>query len=135
MNRDSSQQEGDLKGQEIDGPSASSAAYLTVFTQMSQNDCQENYSDPLAGIGNQGGQIQISNGASMKTLLNASTTFTPLTIMSIEVHVQCRIKPSTKDNKEMAMVPDSSRDCIFAVVYVYRYVRGRRDSDLLAQCY
>lgn len=132
MNRESSQQKGDPKGQETDGQAAPPAAYLTAFTQMSQHDCEENYSDPLAGIGNQGGQIQISNGASMKTLLNASTTFTPLTIMSIEVHVQCRIKPSMKDNKEMAMVPDSSRDCIFAVVYVYRYVIGRRHSDLLA---
>ena len=134
MNQNSSQSKGDPKGQDTDGLASPPAAYLTAFTQMSQHDCQENHSDPLAGIGNQGGQIQISNGASMKTLLNASTTFTPLTIMSIEVHVQCRIKPSTKDNKEMAMVPDSSRDCIFAIVYVYRYVIGRRDSDMLAQC-
>ena len=39
--------------------------------------------------------------------------------MSIEVHVQCRIHTGSKDQKEIAMVPDSSRDAVFAVVYVY----------------
>jgi len=97
------------------------SSYLTAFTQFSQlEESQDGTSDPLAGIGNQGGKLHISTGGGgMKTLINTSTTFTPLTIMSIEVHVQCRINTSTKDQKEIAMVPDSSRDAVFAVVYVY----------------
>ena len=97
------------------------SSYLTAFTQFSQlEESQDGTSDPLVGIGNQGGKFHISSGgAGMKTQINTSTTFTPLTIMSIEVHVQCRINTSTKDQKEIAMVPDSSRDAVFAVVYVY----------------
>ena len=42
-----------------------------------------------------------------------------MTIMSIELHVQCRIKTGLKDNREIAMVPDSSRDAVYAVIYCY----------------
>jgi len=104
-----------------DHKESQASSYLTAFTQFSQlEESQDGTFDPLAGIGNQGGKLHISTGGGgMKTLINTSTTFTPLTIMSIEVHVQCRINTSTKDQKEIAMVPDSSRDAVFAVVYVY----------------
>jgi hypothetical protein len=93
-------------------------SFLTTYTQYSQlEEFAEGTPDPLAGLGHQGGLVQISNGGGLKTQINTSTTFTPLTIMSIEIHVQCRI--NTKDQKDIAMVPDFSRDAVFAVVYVY----------------
>ncbi len=74
--------------------------------------------DPLAGLGNQGGKLHVSSGG-LKTSTSSSNSFTPLTILSIEVHVQCRIKTGLKDYHDIAMVPDPSRDSVFAVVYVY----------------
>jgi hypothetical protein len=98
--------------------SSQDSSFLTAYTQYSQLDgSADGTPDPLAGLGHQGGLVQISAGGGLKTQINTSTTFTPLTIMSIEIHVQCRI--STKDQKEIAMVPDFSRDAVFAVVYVY----------------
>jgi hypothetical protein len=98
--------------------SPNESSFLTAYTQYSQLEgFSDETPDPLAGIGQQGGLVQISAGGGLKTEINTSTTFTPLTIMSIEIHVQCRI--ITKDQKEIAMVPDSSRDAVFAVVYVY----------------
>ncbi len=93
------------------------AAY-TQYSQMEQSP-QEGTPDPLAGMAHQGGRIQVAAGGGLKTAINAPSTFTPLTVMSIELHVQCRIATGLKDHKEIAMVPDSSRDAIFAVVYVY----------------
>jgi DNA polymerase elongation subunit (family B) len=94
------------------------SSFLTAYTQFSQLEGSvEGSPDPLAGLGHQGGLVQISTGGGLKTQINTSTTFTPLTIMSIEIHVQCRV--SIKDQKQIAMVPDSSRDAVFAVVYVY----------------
>ena len=94
------------------------SSFLTAYTQYSQLEgSTDGTPDPLAGLGHQGGLVQISAGGGLKTQINTSTTFTPLTIMSIEIHVQCRI--ITKDQKDIAMVPDFSRDAVFAVVYVY----------------
>jgi len=94
------------------------SSFLTAYTQYSQLEGSTyGTPDPLAGLGHQGGLVQISAGGGLKTQINTSTTFTPLTIMSIEIHVQCRI--STKDQKDIAMVPVFSRDAVFAVVYVY----------------
>jgi len=98
--------------------SPNDGSFLTAYTQFSQLEgSSDGTPDPLAGIGQQGGLVQISAGGGLKTEINTSTTFTPLTIMSIEIHVQCRI--ITKDQKDIAMVPDSSRDAVFAVVYAY----------------
>ena len=95
-------------------------SYLTAFTQYSQLEgAQEETPDPLAGLGQQGCLVQVSAGGGLKTQINTSTTFTPLTIMSIEVHVQTRTNVGTKDRKDVAMVPDSSRDAVFAAVYIY----------------
>ena len=74
--------------------------------------------NPLDGLGNQGGKLHVSSGG-LKTSTTSSNSFTPLTILSVEVHVQCRIKTGLKDHRDIAMVPDPSRDAVFAVVYVY----------------
>jgi len=106
-----------------------SPSCLTAYTQYSQFEEAKSKEtpDPLAGLGHQGGRVQVSAGGGMKTQINTSTTYTPLTIMSIEVHVQCRIH-SAKDQIEIAMVPDSSRDAIFAVAYVFGSDQGGGES-------
>ncbi len=103
---------------------------LTAYTQYSQFEeaKSEETPDPLAGLGHQGGRVQVSAGGGMKTQINTATTFTPLTIMSVEVHVQCRISTVSKDQNEIAMVPDSSRDAVFAVAYVFGSDRGGGES-------
>ena len=93
--------------------------------------------DPLKGIGQQGGRIHVEGGGGLKvtegvaedssgsrSMVGDSESFialpSPLTIMSIEVHVQCRTgRAGAHDSREIAMRPDSSRDAIFAVCYVY----------------
>ena len=91
------------------------------FTQLSQSEQTQDQtkSDPLAGLGQQGCRVQVSGGGGLKTSIHTPSTFTPMTIMSIEVHVQCRIKTGLKGHREIAMVPDSTRDAVFAVVYVF----------------
>eukprot|EP00978_Attheya_sp_CCMP212_P005618 scaffold12580_cov55-Attheya_sp.AAC.8 len=98
--------------------------------------------DPLLGIGQQGGRIHVQGGGGLKattsnscqqntreskpqlaggmnTGSHAKSLPSPMTLMSIEVHVQCRTgKTSSTSSKEMAMRADSSRDAVFAVVYV-----------------
>ena len=92
--------------------------------------------DPLEGIGQQGGRIHVQGGGGLKTSnvskgenrsCDASSSdqishqdLCSLSIMSIEIHVQCRTgKAGTKGLKKIAMKPDFNRDAIFAVVYVY----------------
>ena len=92
--------------------------------------------DPLEGIGQQGGRIHVQGGGDLKTSniskgentsYDASSSdqirhqdLCSLSIMSIEIHVQCRTgKASAKGLKQIAMKPDFSRDAIFAVVYIY----------------
>ena len=75
------------------------------YTQYSQLDqTQVEKSDPLTGLGQQGCRVQVSGGGGLKTSLHTPSTFTPMTIMSIEVHVQCRIKTSVNGQREIAMV-------------------------------
>lgn len=90
----------------------------------------------LIGIGQQGGKVFVEGcgglkasvqDTSNKDTLNLAKTTTPvprslLTIMSIEVHVQCRT--GKVGIGKIAMKPDSSRDPISAVVYVYGYDPG-----------
>jgi hypothetical protein len=84
---------------------ASSDFTQMEFTQFSQFDqTQEEKSDPLSGLGQQGCKVQVSGGGGLKTTIHTPSTFTPMTLMSIEVHVQCRIKTGVKGHKEMAMV-------------------------------
>jgi hypothetical protein len=107
-----------------------------TYTQRSQIDpTQENGSpDPLDGLGNQGGKLHVSSGG-LKTSTISSNSFTPLTIMSIEVHVQCRIKTGMKDHRDIAMVPDPNRDAVFAVVYVYGRDPGKCCGLISCRCH
>jgi hypothetical protein len=95
-------------------------------------------SNPLEGIGQQGGRIYVEGGGGLKAksrstqnalsvrgtlqqnAMHGSDLPTPLSMMSIEVHVQCRRgRAGVSDSKEIAMRPNSDKDRIFAVVYVY----------------
>ncbi len=89
----------------------------------------------LEGIGNQGGRLFVEGGGELKaktrpSQMNASratqTTSTqpylpsPVTLMVLEVHVQCRTgRAGVNDSKVISMTPDSDRDKVSAVVYVF----------------
>jgi hypothetical protein len=82
--------------------------------------------DALEGIGQQGGKIHVAGGGGLKgeagiaSTSNLPSASTPLTIISIEVHVQCRTgKAGAHDSKTIAMRPDPSRDKVAACVYLY----------------
>ena len=101
----------------------------------------QSISNPLDGIGQQGGRIYVEGGGGLKAKsrsthhamplqavhrqnessnLHGSDLPAPLTMMSIEVHVQCRRgRAGINDSKEIAMRPNSDKDRIFAVAYVY----------------
>ena len=108
--------------------SAKQQKYSSNSNTQTQNACtqrsrlepsqEDDSPDPLDGMGNQGGKLHVSSGG-LKTSTTFSNSFTPLTIMSIEIHAQCRIKTGIKDHRDIAMVPDPKRDSVFAVVYVY----------------
>jgi len=94
---------------------------------------------PLKGIGNQGGKIWVEGGGHLKAKTRPTQQRpyfdesvsspdsrrnkylpAPVTLMIIEVHVQCRIgHAAAGDSNEIAMTPDPERDRIFAVVFVY----------------
>ena len=82
--------------------------------------------DPLQGIGQQGGRIYVEGGG-LKASVTADNRRSQkkLSMMSIEVHVQCRIgKAGVNDSTEIAMRPDPARDSISAVMYVYAFDPG-----------
>ena len=100
----------------------------------------QNSDPPLKGIGNQGGRIHIEGGGRLKARIrptqptefpvdshqsNNDNTFvntylpSPISFMSIEIHVQCRTGVSRLDSKKISMAPDSNKDKIWALVYVY----------------
>jgi hypothetical protein len=106
---------------------------------------------PLGGIGNQGGRIQIEGGGGLKAKTRATQPGanpleetkptakdaeqlafehpTPLTVLSIEIHVQCRTgRAGVHDSKEIAMTPNSQRDKIFSVAYAYGFDPGGGDA-------
>lgn len=88
--------------------------------------------DALGGIGQQGGKLYVEGGGTLKTSLFSSGITSPnscpetqVTIMSIEVHVQCRIgRAGANNSREIAMQPDPSRDSVVAICYVYGYDPG-----------
>jgi hypothetical protein len=89
----------------------------------------------LEGIGNQGGRLFVEGGGELKAKTRPSqihasratqTTSTqpylpsPVTLMVLEVHVQCRTgRAGVNDSKVISMTPDSDRDKVSAVVYVF----------------
>jgi hypothetical protein len=110
---------------------------------------------PLEGIGNQGGRIWIEGGGNLKAKTRASQAATqrlsgtanqdsrsrsdylrvPVTLMSLEVHVQCRTgRAGVADSKTIAMTPDPSRDKVYAVVFVFARDPGGGDAvEILEQ--
>ena len=85
----------------------------------------------LEGIGNQGGRIYVEKGGDLKATTRPSQISheneplsndilqSPVTIMAIEIFVQCRTgRAGINDSSAIAMTPDSLRDKISAIVYV-----------------
>ena len=99
---------------------------------MLSTESQE--SDVLKGIGQQGGRIFVEGGGTLKTSNCSSPSqntsiSTQVTMMSIEVHIQCRTgRAGVKDSREIAMRPDPSRDPVCAVCYVYGYDPGKGEN-------
>ncbi|KAL7565302.1 hypothetical protein ACA910_014590 [Epithemia clementina (nom. ined.)] len=108
----------------------------TSVTQLARDDLSSSISrtTPLSmapsiggaldGIGQQGGKLWVEAGGRLKAEIKPSENVdsynlpTPLTVMSIEVHIQCRTgRASVNDSKQISMVPDSERDPVSAVVY------------------
>jgi hypothetical protein len=100
--------------------------------------------EPLQGIGNQGGRIWVEGGGRLKAKTRPSQGRTqkeesktascqsapqqnqshylpsPVSVMAIEVHTQCRTgRAGVNDSKEISMTPDSERDKVIAVVYIF----------------
>ena len=91
----------------------------------------------LEGIGNQGGRLLIEGGGGLKTKTRPSQANnfevksmqdgtalgvflpSPVSFMSIEIHVQCRSGSSRLDARKIAMAPDSNKDKVVAVVFLY----------------
>jgi hypothetical protein len=111
-------------------------------SSISQSQSASQNSDqPLNGIGNQGGRIHVQGGGGLKARTRPSQATTPtkdaqmedgvpndryedflpspISFMSIEIHVQCRTGASRLDGQKIAMTPDSSKDKVFAIVYIY----------------
>jgi hypothetical protein len=108
---------------------------------IQSQSASQNSDQPLDGIGNQGGRIHVQGGGGLKARTRPSQATTPtkeaqmedgvpnhryedflpspISFMSIEIHVQCRTGASRLDGQKIAMTPDSSKDKVFAIVYIY----------------
>ncbi len=102
------------------------SAFDPSFTMGHVDGMSPLSTDVLDGIGQQGGKIHVAGGGGLKGQANLSNAShlpsapTPLTIMSIEVHVQCRTgKAGAHDSKTIAMRPDPRRDKVAACVYLF----------------
>lgn len=122
----------------------SSASELSVkapsdLVEGTQESGTSGGNQALHGIGNQGGRLWVEGGGTLKAKTRHSmggnenmtqqdkpdshrrrTLTTPVTLMTLETHVQCRFgRAGQNDSKQIAMVPNSDRDSIFAIVYVH----------------
>ena len=109
------------------------------LSDSSPQSFSESTTNALDGIGQQGGKIYVEGGGGLKAKArspkrlatrvedreDASNFYgsdlpVPLTMMSIEAHVQCRVgRAGVSDSKEIAMRPNPEKDRISAVVYVF----------------
>jgi DNA polymerase zeta len=115
-------------------------------------ESQQESADPLDGIGAQGGRIHVHGGGALKAktrstqpsaavlegtdAMGRSNFFsTPVTIMSVEIHVQCREGESRLGSrKKIPMTPDSNKDKISAIVFVFaRDPGGGEDLKVLSR--
>jgi DNA polymerase zeta len=147
--KEKSSREKSLKNREDSTPDASlegrgSFGSPSTHNQI-QSDSQESQ-DALDGINNQGGRIFVEGGGTLKAKTNIidssensiekssrsrnKTSFlaSPITMISVEVHVQNRIGTSRLDSKNISMAQDSSKDKISALAYVYARDRGGGES-------
>jgi hypothetical protein len=106
---------------------------------MTQSESQVS-EEALEGIGNQGGRIYVQGGGGLKAKTRPSQGTgvateraggdsneanlgvflpTPLSFMAIEIHVQCRSGASRLDARKIAMAPDSNKDRVFAIVFIF----------------
>lgn len=113
------------------------------------SESQPDSVDALDGIGNQGGRIHVQGGGGLKartkmtqlsqgrsipeneiSACGKEDTFLacPISIMSVEVHVQCREGTSRLDSKKISMAQDSSKDRISAIVFAYARDPGGGES-------
>ena len=120
--------------------SQSSSSYVSNQSQFSRETEGNNLStlddkilsdQLLAGIGNQGGRMFVERGGDLKAKTRESQVSqvneplsndllrSPVTIMAIEIFVQCRTgRAGINDSSLIAMTPDSLRDKISAIIYV-----------------
>jgi len=99
---------------------------LNASVDTSRDNSRSKITDPLQGIGQQGGNILVYEGAIKASMISPSKSLCnnshkrKITLMSIEVHVQCRIgKAGVNDSRDISMQADPSKDPIFAVCYGY----------------
>ena len=105
----------------------------------------------LHGIGNQGGKIHVEGGGQLKATRPSHKVGehggknqqgaseyddhyfpTPVSVMAIEVHIQCRVGQSVSGSKQIAMTPDSDRDKVYAISYIFaRDPGGGESSDII----
>jgi hypothetical protein len=99
---------------------------LSQHSASMQMSADSEGSDALHGIGQQGGKIYVEGGGGFKAATSSSSKSSygayptaKVTIMSFEVHVQCRTgKAGANDSTDISMQPDPTRDATFAVCYV-----------------
>jgi hypothetical protein len=109
------------------------AANDTATADSGDRSESQSETEPLQGIGQQGGRIYVEGGGGLKAKTRASQLPlnlsansekaleipAPVTVMSVEIHVQCRKgKAGVTDSKEIAMKPDFRKDVVSAAVYV-----------------
>ena len=106
-------------------------------------ESQEPSQNALDGICNQGGRIFLEGGGGLKAKTKVTNTITssdeqcyqnqnlpttPVTILIVEVHVQCRVGSSRLDSTKISMTQDSNKDMITAIVYVHARDHGGGES-------
>jgi DNA polymerase zeta len=126
-------------------PSQQSQDFFNVEGKKSQEDSV----DALEGIGAQGGRIHVQGGGGLKAKTRHTQTdqekvrakadsstpslyALPVSIMSVEIHVQCREGVSRLDAKKISLSLDSNKDSIAAITFVYaRDPGGGNSIDIL----
>jgi hypothetical protein len=130
------------------GSEAKGVSNISLATSLSKSTPENSMPgetpspEALQGIGNQGGRIWVEGGGRLKSTTRpsqgraqkeekASRQSTkqqneshylpaPVSMMAIEVHTQCRTgRAGVNDSKEVSMTPDSERDKVIAVVYIF----------------
>lgn len=109
---------------------------------VSSSKCDDSATfDPLQGIGNAGGRINVEGVGGLKAETgcekgsNVRELPSPeVFVMAIEVHVQCRKgKAGINDSTLISMKADPSRDPIFAVTYAYALDPGKGEKIKILQ--